>query len=197
MLKLGPADHGRRLTLEEFLGGDYALGHKYELIHGKLYVSPFPNQPENSVEDWLLGKLRDYTREYPEIVNHVRNKARVFVPGGADVSAPEPDISVYHDFPLERRFRDLRWEEVSPVLVVEILSEEDPDKDLVRNAELYHQVPSIKEYWVIDTRQSAEQPSLRVHRRHGKGWRIKDLTGGESYTTSLLPGFTLQLISGS
>ena len=39
--QLGPADHGRELTYDEFLAGDYEEGHKYELIDGRLYVSPF------------------------------------------------------------------------------------------------------------------------------------------------------------
>lgn len=193
VLKLGPGDNGRHLTFDEYLAGEYKEGYRYELIDGKLSVSPLPNLPENCLEDWLFEKLKRYTREHPDVVNYATNKARVFVPGREDATCPEPDISVYSDFPLGRRFRDLSWREVSPALVVEVLSEDDPDKDLVRNVELYALVPSIREYWVLDGRVSTAQPSLHAHRRHGKRWRVRVLGAGETYSTRLLPDFELVL----
>ena len=81
--------------------------------------------------------------------------------------------------------------EVSPVLVVEVLSLDEPDKDLVRNVDLYLRVPSIKEYWLIDSRESATRPTMTAYRRHGKRWRTKRLAFGDRYTTPLLPGFEL------
>jgi Uma2 family endonuclease len=190
MLKLGPADHGRPLTLEEFLTSASVEGYHYELIHGKLYVSPVPNLPENSVEDWVFTKLKLFSLAHPEVINFATNKARVFLPEAAAVTAPEPDVAVYRKFPLERRLQ-LTWQEVSPVVVVEVLSLDDPDKDLVRNVELYLQVPSIKEYWLFDTRGGAEHLTMTAHIRHGKRWRTKDLAAGQTYTTRLLPGFEL------
>jgi hypothetical protein len=52
MLKLGPADHGRPLTLEEFMSGDYKEGHRYELIEGRLYASPEANMPACATGKW-------------------------------------------------------------------------------------------------------------------------------------------------
>jgi Uma2 family endonuclease len=191
VLKIGPADHGRPMTREEFETGDYQEGYQYELIEGKLYVSPVPNQPENRVEEWIGIKLVLYALSHPTVINHVSAKARVFVPGHAGMTVPEPDRAAYHGFPLELPFEEVQWEDVSPVLVVEVLSSEDPDKDLVRNAILYFLVPSIKEYWVLDARDNPNQPQLKVHRRYGKKWRIFDVGYGETYTTKLLPDFKL------
>jgi Uma2 family endonuclease len=193
VLKLGPADHGRPMTLDEFMAGDYAEGYQYELIDGKLYVSPQPDLPQNRVERWLHFQLELYAKEHPEVINYATDKARVFVPGREDVTNPEPDVAAYRKFPLHRPFREIRWQDVSPVLVVEVLSGEDPDKDLVRNVDLYFRVPSIKEYWLLDTREDPERPLLRVHRRHGRRWRIIDIAPGATYTTRLLPGFELLL----
>jgi Uma2 family endonuclease len=192
MLKLGPADHGRALTFEEFLAGDFAEGYKYELIKGRLHVSPLPDPPQNHVEDWIVDKLKAYKTTHPEVINFVTNKARVYVDGHPDVSYPEPDVAAYHDYPLDRR-STLRWRDVSPILVVEVIDPDDPEKDTVRNVEVYFDVPSIREYWLFDTRQGLDQLSLRVYRRHGKQWRIKDVVTGETYTTRLLPDFELVL----
>ena len=57
-LKLGPADHGRTLTPEEYFAGDYRPGFKYELIRGRLEVSPLPDLPANHIEEWLLDLLK-------------------------------------------------------------------------------------------------------------------------------------------
>jgi Uma2 family endonuclease len=192
-MKLGPADHGRRVTLEEFLAGDYAEGYHYEIIDGKLYVSAQPNPPQGLVERWLYRKLDRYADGHPEVINFVYNKTRVFVPERAEVTAPEPDLAAYHDFPVDADPEDVRWQEATPVLVVEVISPDDPNKDLVRNRDLYLQVRTIREYWVLDPRPDARQPTMRVHRRHGRRWRIRNLAGGELYTTNLLPGFELRL----
>ncbi len=189
-LKLGPRDHGRELSYDDFMAGDYREGYRYEIIDGKLYVSPLPNLPENSLEDWLSGHLRRYVAERPDILNYLSNKARVFVPARERTTVPEPDLAAYHNFPLHMPFRQRRWEDVSPVLVAEIVSS-DPDKDLVRNVDLYLAVPSIREYWVIDPRQDPDQPHLTVRRRTGKRWRVIEVPFGETYTTKLLPGFEL------
>jgi Uma2 family endonuclease len=191
LVKVGPRDHGRHLTLEEFESADYAEGHKYELIDGKLYVSPQPNAPEGVLDMWVLFKLHNYKLAHSDVINCVCPKARVFVPGRPDLTCPEPDVTVYRDFPLDVDLREVRWQDVSPILVVEVLSAEDPDKDLERNVELYHQVPTIKEYWIVDGRDDPNRPTLTAHRRYGKGWRSKQLSFGDTYTTRLLPGFEL------
>jgi Uma2 family endonuclease len=191
LTKLGPADHGHPVALDEFLAADFENGYEYEIIDGKLYVSPKPNLPQDWVERWLYRKLDAFAEACPQIINYVTTKARVFVPGRPDETCPEPDLAAYRRFPLHRPIRQIRWEQVSPILVGEILSEDDPDKHLVRNVALYLAVASIKEYWIVDSREDPERPTLRVHERYRKSWRVKDYPYGQVYRTKLLPGFTL------
>ncbi len=191
--KLGPKDHGRLMSYDEFMAGDYEEGYHYELIDGRLYVSPMPNLPQGRLERWIGKKLDRYSDDHPEVVNFVYGKCRVFVPGRRRTTCPEPDVTAYRDFPEDTDFDEVRWQEVSPVLVVEVLSLDDPDKDLVRNVELYLQVPSIKEYWLFDTREDPEQLRLQVRRRYRGQWKLTEFGPGETYATKLLPGFTLRL----
>jgi Uma2 family endonuclease len=193
-LLFGPADHGRRVAPEEIQAARWQEGFRYEIIDGRLYVSPLPNLPQNSVEEWLNDLLRVYRLRHPEVINYVTNKARVFVPGREDLTVPEPDLAAYRDFPLRLPLAERRWELVSPVLVIEVLSEDNPGKDLVRNVELYLQVPSIREYWIIDPREDADRPTMRVYRRRGQRWQQPiELAFGDTYTTRLLPGFSLRV----
>jgi Uma2 family endonuclease len=192
LLHLTPRDQGRALSLKEFMSASGQEGYHYELIDGKLEVSPLPNLPHDFLRKWLDDKLSAYTRQHPEVLNRVQAPARVFVPGRPATTAPEPDVAAYRDFPMDRPVTKLRWQDVSPLVVVEILSKDTADKDLVRNFGLYRQVPSIREYWIVDPRASADQPTLTVHRRRGQGWqRPIEVAAGETYTTRLLPGFVL------
>jgi Uma2 family endonuclease len=155
-------------------------------------VSPLPQLPHDSIEEWLLEKLQAYRRQHPEVINYISPKARVFVPDQPAATAPEPDLAAYRDFPHDRPLAQRRWEDISPVLVVEILSADTADKDLLRNRDLYLLVPSIREYWILDPRADADRPTLTVYRRRGRQWqRPIRVPAGGSYATRLLPGFTL------
>jgi Uma2 family endonuclease len=180
------------LTLEEFLSSEYEEGFRYELIQGRLYVVTAPRQRHSWAKLWLFRKLLAYVAAHPEVMNHVVDDCRVHLPDEPDETCPEPDIAGYRDFPLDRE-PEVEWEEVSPLLVGEVLSPDDPDKDLVRNRDLYLQVPSIKEYWVLDILTDPAEPTLRVHRRWRKQWSITDWPFGSTYTTRLLPGFSLTI----
>jgi len=193
VLKIGPAEQGRPMTLEEFLAGDYEEGHRYELIDGRLSVSPEANFPEDWVNVWLLRKVFSYAEAHPRVLQHVTPRARVFVRGRQGITSLQPDLTAYRRYPHRRRIRNIRWQQLSPALVAEVLSADDPDKDLVRNVALYLEVPSIKEYWVLDAREDADEPRMTVYRRRGKAWRVIEVEPGERYTTPLLPGFELVL----
>ena len=119
----------------------------------------------------------------------------MFVPGHNDLTNPEPDLAAYHNFPRRSRFRELSWRLVSPLLVAEVMSDDDPRKDLIRNVDLYRQVPSIREYWIIDPREDPDRPTMRcVYRRRGRGWQKPiDLAFGDTYTTPMLPDFALRI----
>jgi Uma2 family endonuclease len=194
VLMLGPADHGRPITREEFDAARGQEGYRYELIEGKVYVSPVPNLPHDFICEWVDSLLDGYRRTHPENLNYLSGKARVYVPGEEESTSPEPDLAGYRGFPHHLPLSDLSWEDVSPILVAEVVSDDNPDKDLVRNVELYLRVPSIREYWIFDPRQDPDRPTLRVYRRRGNRWqRPIDLAPGETYTTPLLPDFALLL----
>lgn len=191
--KLGPAQHGRPIRDEELAASEFVSGFKYEVINGRLYVAYEPDLPENWVEDWLYHKLKTYALARPKIINYVARKARVFVPARRE-TIPEPDLAAYRDFPSKLPLREMRWQEVSPILVAEIFSGRDPDKDLIRNVGLYLRVPTLREYWIIDICEDPDRPSMIVYRRRGRRWqRAIEVRYGETYTTRLLPGFELLL----
>ena len=190
VLRIGPGDHGRPMTYDEFMARDYKDGYRYELIGGRLYVSPMPNLPHEWIVQHVVDALKSYLQRNQEMLDWVTTGSRVFVPGPGATTAPEPDVAAYRDFPRHRR-STADWRDVSPVLVVEVLGGEDDEKDLVRNPDLYFRVPTIEEYWVYDIREDSVRPKLRVYRRAPEGWEIRDYDPDAVYRTPLLPGFEM------
>jgi Uma2 family endonuclease len=191
---LTPKDQGRPLTLEEFEHAAGAEGYRYELINGRVDVSPIPEYPHEALCQKIERQLLAYAAQNPEILADVKGPARVIVPGRRATTAPEPDVAAYRDLPSDRPPSRIRWRDISPVLVVEVLSEDTAAKDLVRNRRLYLRVPSIREYWIVDPRQDGDRPSLLVYRRWGARWRRPlHVAPGASYSTPLLPDFILSL----
>src|SRR5437868_3255448 len=106
-LKLRPIDHGRPISYEDFMASDTVDGYHYEIIDGKIYVSPMPNTPHMRLDKWMFSKPDRYSSLRPRIVNMVYNKCRVYVPGRENATCPEPDIAAYHDYPLAVSFKDI------------------------------------------------------------------------------------------
>ena len=188
-----PADHGRRVSVADLDAAEYAPGFKYEVIDGRLYVSPQPNPPEHILERWLRRKLERYSDDHPEVIDFIAVKGRVFLPASRRLTVPEPDIAAYSSFPFDLPSRDIKWEDLSPCLVVEVLVDGDIGKDLTRNPRLYLKVPSIREYWVLDGTMDPDEPSLIRHVRKGKRWEVETIPFGSLLMTKLLPGFQLVL----
>ena len=191
-LRFGPQDHGRAVTDREIETAEYITGFKYEIIDGRLYVSPQPNVPENRLEHWLRRALEKYADTHPEIINYVTPKGRVFLPEAVRLTVPEPDIAAYANFPLDWADDDESdWQDLSPILVAEVLVEGSIEKDLGRNPPLYLAVPSIREYWVIDGSVNSREPSVIQHVRRGKKWAVTTHPFGSTFKPKVLPGFEL------
>lgn len=189
--KFGPANNDAPLSLDDFESAEYEPGFKYELIDGRLSVAPAPNPPENYLETWLYRELLAYHTAHPAVLGYISNKPRVFVTARRKATVPEPDIAGYSGLDLTGGLRHLDWRDMQPMFLAEVLVDGDPTKDLVRNPELYLAVPSVKEYWVLDGRDDPERPTLIQHRRRGKRWIVREFPFGTTFTTKLLPGFSL------
>ena len=92
MLRIGPHDHGREMTYQEFLAGDYEEGYKYELIEGELYVSPQPNPPHDIVLQYIDELLTIYKLQRRDIVKRMSSHWCVFVPGRRKHDVPRAGL---------------------------------------------------------------------------------------------------------
>jgi Uma2 family endonuclease len=189
---LGSADHGRELTWEEFARTPSQEGYRYELVDGRLYVAPTPELPHDWVAEWIGRAIQRYSGACPSVINYVSRNAGVFVPNRPGLTCLVPDLAAYRDFPHHVPYWQLDWHQVSPILVVEALSPDNPEKDLERNVPLYRQVPSIQEYWILDA--LGPTLTLTAYRRRGLRWqKLVTIPQDGTYSTPLLPGYTLRI----
>ena len=67
-IRIGPADNGRLMTLEEFLEAEEQAGYRYELARGVLEVTHVPNDPHGLTVWILLSAIAVYSREHPGVI---------------------------------------------------------------------------------------------------------------------------------
>src|SRR3954452_11320338 len=89
---LGPNDHGRRVSAEEFATVEFLEPWKYERVGGRLVVmSPDGQEHADTSEPWR-DRLGAYRLAHPEVVQIVKSDSWVRVDGGTDRIG---DIGVY------------------------------------------------------------------------------------------------------
>src|SRR4051812_40106826 len=66
--RIGPADDGRALTLQEFLEADEEPGYRYELARGVLEVTEVPDDLHRQVMTNLYEAMARYRRDHPGVI---------------------------------------------------------------------------------------------------------------------------------
>lgn len=181
--RIGPADHGRRMTLHEFREAEEEFGYRYELARGILEVTEVPNDPHGFIVCNFGRAVGDYDRRRPGFILRFGEASsfRLWLPGM--VSGRNPDFSVV----IQGTSKDRRGRR-PPSLVVEVVSEGDEarDRDYREKREDYLRF-GVREYWILD-------PELRrvtVLTRDGDVWDEQVFDDGQVASGLVLPGFAV------
>jgi Uma2 family endonuclease len=183
VLQLGPADHGRPITAEEFAEAEYAEPWKYEREQGRLIVMP----PDGPGHDRSSEPVRDYLGAYrlahPDLVEEVVSEAWVRIDGGTDRIG---DIGVFLAGPRSSINRPERV----PELMFEVVStdRESRERDYVKKRKEYFRL-GVLEYVLIDRMRHR----ATVYTAGPRGYRKRVLRPGEVYACPLLPGLAVPL----
>jgi Uma2 family endonuclease len=184
-LRLGPADHGRAMTLREYLDADVEEGYRYELARGVLEVTNVPDQPHAIVVCNLYRAIVRYEMSHPEVVAFFGGGAeyRFLVP--AMISGRHPDFAVtLRGTPPDDQGRN------PASFAVEVASEgaEAHERDYVTKRQEYL-VYGLAEYWIVDPRRRL----VTVLVRDGDDWSERVVKGRGSAASVVLPGFVVPL----
>ena len=143
-LRLGLADHGRRMTLEEFREADAEEGYQYELCRGVLEVVEVSNDSHGLIVSNARGLLHDYRRNHPGAIWRIGGggEFRLWIP--EFVSGRDPDVALV----LVGTTKDHRGRR-APSLVAEVVSKRGEIGDYQEKREEFW-IYGIREYWIID-----------------------------------------------
>jgi Uma2 family endonuclease len=184
-VRIGPADNGRRMTLDEFLEAETEDGYRYELARGVLEVSEVPNDDHGQVIWTLLRLIAEYDRLHAGIISRCGggSEYQLLLPGM--ISGRNPDVAVT----LRNSPRDSRGRR-PPAIVFEVVSEgsEARERDYVTKRAEYLAY-GLREYWIVDP----ELKSVVLLTRTGDVWAEQTLGGDQQVVSMVLPGVVVRV----
>jgi Uma2 family endonuclease len=136
-------------------------GNTYELVRGKLFVTPAPRNAHQEIVAALNALIAPYV--WKHALGQIHHPRAIVMIDGSQV---EPDLMVRPSVspPLPS------WEDMPlPLLIVEVLSDTTRRRDLVDKRELYTDI-GIAEYWIVD----GDTRTFTVVRSNGKETRVSD-----------------------
>ncbi len=182
-LRIGPADHGRTMSLDEFLEAEEEYGHRYELARGVLEVTEVPNDPHGVIVSHFYSLIGNYVGTHPGLIFRYggASEFRLWIPGMA--SGRNPDVAVaLLGTPKDSRGRR------PPSLAMEVVSagSQARDRDYHAKREEYLAF-GLREYWIVDP----EAHRVVVLRRDGDAWVEHTFVDGQMAEGLVLPGFAV------
>jgi Uma2 family endonuclease len=177
-LRIGPADHGRSMTLEEFMEAEAEEGYRYELARGVLEVTEVPNDPHGVVVCNLYRAVGRYDERHPGVIFRYGGGAEFRIPLPGLISGRNPDMGVVlQGAPKDRRGRRI------PVLAAEVVSRSSLRRDYETKREEYLAC-GLLEYWIVDPLKL----QVTVLTRRGDVWDEQVFRDEQVITSLVLPG---------
>lgn len=184
-IQIGPADIGRKLTLDEFREAEEAPGYLYELVRGVLDVTEIPPDSHGQIVDNLHEMLSAYRGRNPGIILRIGHGSdiRLIIP--ILESDRHPDLGVvFHDDPRDERGRS------RPSLVVEVVSpgKRARKRDYEEKLEEYLAF-GVREYWIVDPEHERITVFMRQTLAETATWSANVFEGDLTIVSGVLPGF--------
>jgi len=186
IVKIGPADHGKPMRLEDFDHAETQEGYRYELGRGVIIVSDVPKRRHAKQVELLRDHLAFYRAEHPGIIDSILGGGECkFLIAGFE-SERHPDIAVYKVPPRELEDAEELWAVWVPELAFEIVSPSSEKRDYDEKPEEYLAF-GVQEYWIVD----AAKEEVRILRRVGGRWDKRIVRAPETCRSAVLPGFEI------
>jgi Uma2 family endonuclease len=181
--KIGPDDHGRKMSLKDFEFVETEEGYHYELSRGYVSVADIIRYDHSMTIAELRNQLSAFRMTKPG--------SFLMVLGSGDCkllvrdweSERHPDLAVYLTKPTGRKDNKL-WRHWLPEFVIEVVSERSVDRDYIDKRQEYFDL-GIKEYWIVD----AKREQVVILRRGKSDWIEKRVGPAGVVATKLLSGF--------
>lgn len=179
---IGPADDGRRMSLDDFESAEGEPGHLYELSRGVVSVIDVPHRKHLAQVDTIRQDLSEYRAARRDRIHTIAGGGECRIPVAGLESDRHPDLALYLNAPPVDE--DDYWAQWIPGIVIEVVSPSSVYRHYFEKREEYLQF-GVQEYWIVD----ADKREVLVLRRSRGRWIERTIHPGEKYRTRLLPGF--------
>ncbi len=179
-IKIGPADHGKKMSLEDFDHAEVQEGYLYELSRGVISVSDIPGRRHMVQLTAIRRQFANYDLTHPGRIDSINGGSESKLLLFGLQSERHPDLSIYKFPPVTL---ENMWETWIPEIVVEIVSPRSARRDYEEKREEYLEF-GVREYWIFD----ANRREMLVHRRSGDRWIEKTVRPPKTHRTRVLPG---------
>jgi Putative restriction endonuclease len=180
--KIGPADHGRPMSLADFEHAEVQEGYLYELSRGVITMSDVPNRLHILLLNSIKHQLYSFLVAHPGLICLMLtgSECKLLLP--AFESERHPDLSLYLTDPPPIDNANL-WHHWFPEIVIEVVSPSSRNRDYEEKPEEYLRL-GVKECWIVDGRDKVMVVMKRVRNR----WAESRIEPPATYQTRLLPG---------
>ena len=117
---VGPQDHGRRMTLDEFEFAEGAEGRLYELSRGVVTLIDVPKRKHLRQIEAIRDQLYPYKAANPNRIYTIATGAECKILLEDLQSERHPDLAVYLNPPPDEEEDDEVWSTWIPELVIEV-----------------------------------------------------------------------------
>jgi len=154
------------ISPEEYLVMERASEEKHEYFYGYVQAMSGARLAHNQIASNL----------YTDIGSFLKNKECQILPSDMRISTPSHETYMYPDAQIvcgEPQMEDERFDTLTnPSVIIEILSESTQHMGKGRKFFFYRQIPSLKEYIMIDSKKRFLQI---IRRQHDDLWKFEDL----------------------
>jgi Uma2 family endonuclease len=179
-IKLGPGDHGKRMSLADFDHADVQEGYLYELSRGVITVSDVPHPRHLAQVDIIREQFYTYRTAHPGRIYRIAAGSECKILLAELESERHPDLVIYKSPPPGA---EEIWSTWIPDIVIEVVSPGSEHRDYTEKREEYLAF-GVQEYWIFN----ADQQEMLVLRRVRGRWSPRTLRPPKVCRTRLLPG---------
>jgi Uma2 family endonuclease len=180
-ITVGPQDHGRRMSLEDFDLAEAQEGYNYELGRGVIVASDVPNRPHLTQVNETRRQFAAYDLTNPGRIAIIAGSGECKLLIAAFESKRHPDLGIYKSPPASD---ENLWAAWIPDIALEVVSPGSEYRDYVEKREEYWKF-GVRESWIID---AYRRELLVLLRRGGTEWSERHIRPPKVFKTRLLPG---------
>lgn len=162
----------KQVSPQEYLKLERGAKEKHEYFEGQIIAMAGASLAHNRIVANLMR----------EIGSFLKNKSCEILPSDIRISVPSYESYMYPDATIVCGKPDMEDEQFdtlrNPAVIFEVLSPSTEDHDRGKKFFFYRQIPTLKEYVLINTTKSYVEVSRR---QPDDSWKFEEVTGEKSY----------------